>query len=218
MPEVMQHYISPNGDLTTMSIAVNGLSMYMDQWVPGSQMEIRASRGSYRTEQRHTIVPYAFYPNKKVLPIVRRNGYDCHFYGMVPQVFFVNILKNKRFETLLKAGQIAMMKYYAYGKTYADQVEKRWDSIKIAIRNRYTITDAGDWIDYMDLLTHFGKDTRSPKYVCPSDLKAEHDRYVKKKREQDAKIKIEKQLEKIAEHDIEYQEQKAPFLSLEFKG
>ena len=28
------------------------------------------------------------------------------------------------------------------------------------------------WRDTIDLLRHFGKDTNSPKYVCPSDLKA----------------------------------------------
>lgn len=215
--EVMIHFISPEGEITTMSIAVNGMSMYMDQWVVGSEMEIRTSRGSYRTQQRHGIVPFAFYPTRNVLRIIKRNGYAGSFYGMVPQKFFSNILKNQRFETLLKAGQIALMKYYAYGQTYADKIDLHWDSVKIAIRNRYTITDAGDWIDYLNLLNHFGKDTRSPKCICPADLKKEHDRYVKKKREQDRIIGLEKQREKIAEEEREYQEQKKPFFELEFR-
>lgn len=215
--EVMIHFISPEGEITTMSIAVNGMSMYMDQWVVGSEMEVRTSRGSYRTQQRHEIIPFAFYPTRRILPIIKRNGYTGHFYGMVPQMFFSKILKQPKFEILLKAGQIALMKYYAYGQTYADKIDLHWDSVKIAIRNRYTVTDAGDWIDLLNLLNHFGKDTRSPKYICPSDLKHEHDRYVKKKMEQDKRIKLEKQREKIAQEEKEYLEQKYPFFALEFR-
>ncbi len=37
------------------------------------------------------------------------------------------------------------------------------------------------WRDTIDLLRHFGKDTNSPKYVCPADLKAEHDKLVAKR-------------------------------------
>ncbi len=37
-------------------------------------------------------------------------------------------------------------------------------------------------VDYLDLLRHFGKDTRNAHYVCPADLHAEHDRYCEKHR------------------------------------
>ena len=50
--------------------------------------------------------------------------------------------------------------------------------MKICIRNGYTISDGSMWCDTIDLLRHFGKDTNSPKYVCPSDLKSEHDKLV----------------------------------------
>ena len=54
-------------------------------------------------------------------------------------------------------------------------IERYWASVKICIRNGYTIADGSMWRDTIDLLRHFGKDTNSPKYVCPSDLKAEPD-------------------------------------------
>jgi hypothetical protein len=51
------------------------------------------------------------------------------------------------------------------------------------MRNGYKVDDASIWRDYLNLLDFFGKDIHSAKYVCPADLKTEHDRYVKKKLE-----------------------------------
>lgn len=48
------------------------------------------------------------------------------------------------------------------------------------------------WKDYIDLLRHFGKDTNSPKYVCPTDLQAEHDIWVAKKNERIEREKLAK--------------------------
>lgn len=48
------------------------------------------------------------------------------------------------------------------------------------------------------------------KYVCPPNLKAEHDRYVAKKAKADALLEIEKQLEK----EDSYKEAKAKFFGI----
>ena len=68
------------------------------------------------------------------------------------------------------------------------------------------------WCDYIDLLRFFGKDLHNAKYVCPTDLKAEHDRYVIKKAKADAQQELEKQLEKEAD----FREAKAKFFGLMF--
>jgi hypothetical protein len=181
-------------------------------------MEIRTvTANGYKAQQRHDIQPFAFYPTRRVLPIIKRNGYAGHFWGLTAQKFFSYLLRPGRFETLLKAGQIALMKHYAYGDMYADRIEMHWDSVKIAIRNRYTVTDAGDWLDYLNLLIYFGKDIRSPKYICPADLKGEHDRYVRKKHEKEMRIKLEKRRREIEQLEPVYQEQKKPFFGLEFR-
>ena len=44
--------------------------------------------------------------------------------------------------------------------------------------------------DYIGLLIHFGKDIHNAKYVCPADLKGEHDRYLEKKRTAGKKERI----------------------------
>ena len=67
-----------------------------------------------------------------------------------------------------------MLRYYIRSSFDMGQY---WNSIKICIRNSYTISDGSMWRDTINLLQHFGKDTNSPKYVCPADLKAEHDKW-----------------------------------------
>jgi len=78
-------------------------------------------------------------------------------------------------------------------------LEEYWVSLKICIRNGYTITDASMWKDYIDLLRYFGKDTNNPKYVCPTDLKTEHDILVAKKNERIKREKLAKARQKAIE-------------------
>ena len=47
---------------------------------------------------------------------------------------------------------------------------------RFAVRNGYEIVDISLWSDYVDTLRRLGKDIHNPKYLCPTDLKGEHDR------------------------------------------
>lgn len=91
-------------------------------------------------------------------------------------------------------------------------IDKYWQSIRICIRNGYKIKDATLWCDYIDFLRFFDKDLYNAKYVCPTDLKAEHDRYMLKKAKADTQAELEKQLEKEAE----FKAIKAKFFGLIF--
>ena len=92
------------------------------------------------------------------------------------------------------------------------KIDNYWQSIRICIRNGYKIEDATLWCDYIDNLRFFGKDLYNAKYVCPTNLHAEHDRYMRKKAKADARQELEKQLEKEAE----YKEAKAKFFGIVF--
>lgn len=209
--EVMQHWINPDGDVTLMSLNVQGISLYFDVWIYNSTMEIRgiySNKAKYRSE----INPKVIYPNKKILPILKRNGFKGYFYGIAPMVLFRAILSKPRVETLLKAGQIPMMKEFIS----SDFNEKYWPSIKICIRNGYVIKDESLWEDYVDSLMSYGKDYLNPKYVCPVDLNKAHDRLVEKKKRIQKKEKFEKLKESIAESQIAYLEEKGKFFGLTF--
>jgi len=182
--EVMQHWIDASGNHTTMSLAVNGLSSACDQWIFGSEMKVKESRGYYSsTHYRHNLSPYKTFPKVRILPVYRRNGFKGNFHGISPLVFFKELLNDQCFETLLKSRQYSLL-----GLCKDGGIHRYWPSIKICIRNKYIIKDATMWRDYIDLLRYFDKDLRSAHYVCPKNLKKEHDIYMKRKRE---KMRIE---------------------------
>ena len=72
------------------------------------------------------------------------------------------------------------------------------------------------WIDYMRLLEYFHLDIHNPHYICPSELKAAHDRLM------DKRIKIEEEHERIrkmkdmAECESRYISDKAKFFGICF--
>ena len=86
------------------------------------------------------------------------------------------------------------------------------------------------WCDYIELLNHFHKDTQNAKYVCPTDLKTEHDNLVamrnrqreRQEREWERRREIEKQeairrkLEQMQENERIYAEMKAKYLDIVF--
>ena len=106
-----------------------------------------------------------------------------------------------------------MLRYYLY---HSFNIGEYWASIKICIRNGYTIEDGSMWRDTIDLLRHFGKDTNSPKYVCPADLKVEHDKLVAKRNLQRERERTEQQRQKAIEDEKNYLKAKGIFFGLVF--
>lgn len=210
--EVMQHWISEDGEITTLQKQVRGFSYYYDLWIFNTNLEIRSNTD--RSKQRQLLNPWKVYPEKKILPIIRRNGFRGHFYGRAPHFMFSRLLSIQKYETLLKANQIELI------KKYMDEVHNivtYWPAIKICIRNGYIIKDPSMYFDYLDLLTYFHKDLHSPKYLCPIDFMRAHDRLVNKKRAIDRKEKFQEQLKKIEKHQVIYEEQKRSFFGLQFQ-
>lgn len=95
-------------------------------------------------------------------------------------------------------------------------IERYWASVKICIRNGYTIADGSMWRDTIDLLRHFGKDTNSPKYVCPADLKAEHDRLMHKRNKEIERKKLEERIRQAKKHEKAYRKLKGIFFGIAF--
>lgn len=211
LSEVMQHWIDEKGKVTTLSKTVQGLSRYYDQWIFHSNLEVRMH--SYKNTLRYAIEPYKTYPGKRILPIIKRNGFTGHFHGMSPLDLFTLILKSPAAETLLKSKQIAMLKHYEK----SIHMQENWPSIRICIRNGYIIKDASMWEDYISLLGFFNKDLHNPKYVCPADLKKEHDRLVRKKRDLERKQKIEEMRKRLDKEQVVYAKTKGKFFGLVFQ-
>jgi hypothetical protein len=209
--EVMQLFIDDTGKTRMMSKNVMGMSQYIDQWVIHSELTLKPNINT----SRFYLSPSFVQPNKKILPILKRNGFKGKFYGIAPQIFLKTLLTDSIAETLLKANQIDML-YYHIRNTNIKNDSIYWNAIKICIRNKYQIKDAKLWMDYIDLLHYFEKDLRSPKYVCPMDLNRSHDKLMAKKQEEILKTTFEEKKKLIAKNQKLYFKAKKQFFGLVF--
>ena len=55
------------------------------------------------------------------------------------------------------------------------ELDRCWQSYKVATRHHYRPSDMGLWADTIRLLEQCGKDICNPKFICPQNLRAEHD-------------------------------------------
>lgn len=212
--EVMQHWIDENGISTTMSLPVNGFSSAADSWIFSGEMTVRQVRYDYSSSAyRHNISPWKTHPKPKILPVFKRNGFKGDLHGISPLVFFRSLISSQRFETLLKSKQYNLLGICKNGGINS----RLWDSIKICIRNKYIVKDARTWVDYIDLLVYFRKDTHNAFYVCPENLSTAHDRLVKKKREIQRKQQVEALRQRITKDQAKYEKQKGKFFNISFK-
>ncbi len=168
--EAVQRWIREDGKSETVALLRGMCIYYNDIWDFSSQLEIRPDRNVYNID------PICIYPHKRVIPKIKRNGFKGNFHDLYPFDMFHSILTDNVSETLLKAGQVKLMNHLLI-KSYRSQ-EKYWASAKICIRKGYVIEDASLWCDHIDLLRFFRKDLHNAKYVCPANLKAEHERLV----------------------------------------
>lgn len=209
--EVIQHFISETGEVTSLSKTVNGFSLYYDSWITSSKLTIMPN--GFHNTNRGRITSEFILPKPKYLQKIKRNGFKGSLYNIRPQHLFPLILNNNKAETLLKLRKYKLLKYMV---DRPEMIERYWNSLIICFRNNYEINSVKDWMDYVTLLEYFNRDLLSPKFICPSDLSKEHNRYVTKKREQQRKEDIEKMKLKLKEQQRVYSQQKNMFFGLQF--
>ncbi len=205
--EVVQRWINPKGKFATMA-RLRPMCCWHDTWQFGSDLEIRPDKELY------DILPSAVYPRQKTLPEIKRNGFEGKFYNLTPFEMFHSILTDNRAETLLKAGQAELLRHFI--RREFRNFENYWASVRICIRNGYFVEDSSMWCDYVDMLRRLGKDVHNPKYVCPIDLKAEHDRRqaeICRKREKEER---EQKRKKAMEEEERFRELKSKFFGISF--
>lgn len=157
--------------------------------------------------------PQYLYPKIKVIPELTRNGFDGNFHDIHPVSYFSMLLSAPQAETLLKEGNIRMLKYMA---NHTAEVKHFWSSYLIAKRHGYEIPNLSTWYDYLRMLERFGRDTHSPKLITPSNLVEAHDEYVRKVNRQRAKERREADRLKAIEDDKRFKELKGRFIGLVF--
>ncbi len=207
--EVVQRWLTSKGKTYTLALKRNMSSFYYDSWNYCSEMELRSCSDSFV----YDINAVSTYPRIKVTENIKRNGYTGKTYDLSHYTFFKAILSDNRKETLLKCGQISLFKHFADKDSISDDV---WKAIRVVIRHKYNISDAGLWCDYIRLLLHFGKDTSNPHCVCPSNLHQEHDRQSRKRHEEAAREQMKEKKRTAIQHEELYRKSKSKFFGLIF--
>lgn len=205
--EVVQRWIAPNGKYATLAM-LRPLFGFSDYWQWSSELELRPEKPLY------DILPTKVYPKMQLTPQVKRNGFKTRFHNLTPFEMFHALITNNRAETLLKTGQTDLLRHFV--RKGLRNIDTFWNSIRIAIRNGYKIKDGSMWCDYIDLLNYFGKDICSPKYVCPDNLKLQHDRLVDKKRIRREQEQLERKKQKALQDEQRFRELKSKFFGIEF--
>ena len=160
--EIGQYWWNEQGRKAVVAIP-RTLGCYIDTFSFASPFAIRNDNEAYRHISYSPI-----YPRYKVLPTLRRNGFNGNFHDIVPTKLIPALLSDSRAETLLKAGQYPMLRYYLY---HSFNIGAVLGFNQDMYPQRLYYWDGSMWRDTIDLLRHFGKDTNSPKYVCPPTSK-----------------------------------------------
>lgn len=205
--EVVQRWIAPNGKNIAIARSRFTMSLCYDLWSVGSQMEVR----NYHKSQ--DIYPAAIYPRQRYIHGIERCNFSGDYHSVKPFDFLYRILTDNKAETLLKTGQGRLLSHFIRSAT---PIENYWSTIRICLRNNYVIEDGSIWCDYIDLLKHFGKDAHNPKYVCPSNLHEEHNRYVFEKEGDELNKALMKKQSVIETEEPLYKEQKGIFFGIQF--
>lgn len=209
--EIIQQWILPNGKHEYYG-QNHTLNSHADSW--GGPMEIRKHYPNYYIpSNKYEVYPKKYHPDSEFKPEYKKYGIDSNLRGLTFLEAIKLLPESPMAETLLKAKQYKLLEYLNdhYSSTY-----RYWASIKICLRNKYKIKDVKYYLDYLELLQYFGKDLRNAHYVCPKNLKKEHDLLVEKRRKQRAKADAITKREKLLKDEKVFQELKAMFTGIAF--
>lgn len=218
--EVFQKWIDPKGKTAIISRLRQPLSIYVDAWVLSKDMDLRNENFA------HSVLPQYTLGRMSLIPELKRNGYKGDLHGMSASTLFPLLLSDPKFETLMKAEQWELMRYFAKSDYY---LEKFWPSVRIAIRNRYHVKEADLWCDMLNILSRLEKDTRNPLLICPDNVLEAHnkwDKMLKAKQERERARRMRERMQeqeqryindkkKAKEDEAAYQEAKKRFFDLE---
>lgn len=206
--EVCQYWIDPKGRKTVIGLQRTMGGYYVDSFAFGSPLEIRRDNEAFQRISYEWV-----YPRMKVAETIRRNGFKNSTYAMNPIDLFTALLTNPHAETLIKQGDIEMLRYLL---RHPLEVDKYWNSIKIAKRQGFDFKDIPMWFDYVKMLDRMGRDLNSPTLIAPADLKTVHDNMVAKVNRQRQREQREADRKKAAEDKVRFEQLKSRFFGMVF--
>ena len=147
---------------------------------------------------------------------------------------FIELILSPLAEVMYKKGMKKLLLSFAHDKFWQkdEDLSKRIQALKIALRHKYFETHKlydkqdnrigheyervlySDWSDLIDQIIRMGLDYRSPKYVCPENLRELHNTLLKKEnKKKDEETKLEK-LERNRKMNNSYIEARKKFFNI----
>ena len=203
--EIGQYFIDSKGGKTVVAIP-RTLGYYVDTFAFGAPLEIRNDGDAYMY-----VADQWVYPRIKATDTIKRNGFKGSCHHIHPVTLFQHLLTNPKAETLMKSNDIELLRYLCHN---SEEVDKYWNTIKIAKRNGYKVTDAKTWFDYIKMLERMGRDLNSPSLIAPKDLKHAHDEYVEKVNRQRRKEQRGKERQQAIEDKAKFEELKSRYFGM----
>lgn len=210
--EMFRNYLNTETKkITTVSKTYNGMAS-MNAMRPvfnrNSELEIRIPGKKYLGNGYYSQEGYSDYCSddtyvKEIHPGFRRSKVNKKLterFGTNRFLDKVYNSKNKvKIETAMTWKDEELVEELIRPRGTNEQTEERWRCILIARRHGADLRKIGyrDFFDYLDQLKRLGKDIRNPKYICPENFTAEHNRLTETiaRMERERKEKLLKKLE-----------------------
>ena len=204
--EIGSYWIDCKGNTTVVGLQ-RTLGHYIDSFAFGSPLEIRRDNEAFQRISDEWV-----YPRIKVTDTIKRNGFKGSCHHIHPVTLFQELLTNPKAETLMKSNEIELLRHLCH---HPADVDKYWNTIKIAKRNGYKFKDVGMWFDYIKMLERMGRDLNSPSLIAPKNLKVAHDEYVAKVNRQRIKEQREKERQQAIKDKAKFEELKSRYFGME---
>lgn len=208
--EAVQIWISPEGKDAILARPCKPLMMVYDAWNFSKPMTFfRRKEGYY--SQKYDVNSLFVCPGGSILPVIRRNGFTRRCTAVSPSSLMKTLLTDNEAEMLAKTKQYDLLALKV-SRGHLPCIH----AVNIANRNGYIVKDASMWVDYISLLDYFGLDTHNAHYVCPKNLKVEHDKLLKRKNRRVAAEKAERERQEAAQWEERYSVEKAKYFGICF--
>lgn len=215
--EAVQVWTNEKGEQVINARSVCMSCLYYDVWNFNSELSIKHKPAMWaRGWQRYDISSHASMVCR-VLPIIRRNGFDGQFRDISPDDLFRLLLTDNFAETLQKTRQYGLLALYNTSRS----IDK--DIAMICVRHGYIIKskDATQWRDYINMCEELAMDVHNPQVCCPADLKAAHDEVmarIERRREQERRREEAERKRRDREAAKAYPERMGKFFGLIITG
>ena len=104
--EAVQRWIAPDGRSATFA-RLRPMGFFVHGWSWSSALELRAEN-----DGKYNITPTRIYPRQRLIPELRRSGYGKQLPDVTPFDLIHLLLSENKAETLLKAGQTALVRFF----------------------------------------------------------------------------------------------------------